>query len=151
MNNKVLIRLRGCAGWSAPLLFAYGKSWCGSFHYSLSFGKLNLKALVVKKKKKKINLSSDYMQSAAKSNKENNLTTCFKYLNTFLSGCLPAVAPSLQRCVVRVAGSREPEERGEENRREQGFVIVAYHSLSFYLFIALPYSLLSEFWKGSVN
>ena len=32
-TTKVLIRLRGCAGWSAPLLFAYGRmvfSWCGS-------------------------------------------------------------------------------------------------------------------------
>ena len=33
--TKVLIRLRGCTGWSAPLLFAYGKkrvfSWGGSY------------------------------------------------------------------------------------------------------------------------
>ena len=32
---KALIRLRGCPGWSAPLLFAYGIkqvfSWCGSY------------------------------------------------------------------------------------------------------------------------
>ena len=26
-TTKVLIRLRGCIGWSAPLLFAYGKNW----------------------------------------------------------------------------------------------------------------------------
>ena len=26
MNNKGVIRLRGCAGWSEPLLFAYGKN-----------------------------------------------------------------------------------------------------------------------------
>ena len=34
---KALIRLRGCAGWSAPLLFAYGIrqvfSWRGSFQF----------------------------------------------------------------------------------------------------------------------
>ena len=32
-TTKVLIRLRGCTGWSRPLLFAYGRivfSWCGS-------------------------------------------------------------------------------------------------------------------------
>ena len=33
-TTKALIRLRGCAGWSAPMLFAYDKqvfSWCGSY------------------------------------------------------------------------------------------------------------------------
>ena len=32
MKTKALIRLRGCAGWSMPLLFAYGISrFCGSY------------------------------------------------------------------------------------------------------------------------
>ena len=39
-TTKALIRLRGCAGWSAPLLFAYDIrllfSWPGSFRLSLS-------------------------------------------------------------------------------------------------------------------
>ena len=34
-KRKTLIKLHGCAGWSVPLLFAYGikqvLSWCGSF------------------------------------------------------------------------------------------------------------------------
>ena len=36
-TTKVLIRLRGCAGWSAPLLFAYDTrhvfSWPGSYEF----------------------------------------------------------------------------------------------------------------------
>ena len=43
-TSKVLIRLRGCAGWSAPLLFAYGKTdflmtwliWYSDIHVTAS-------------------------------------------------------------------------------------------------------------------
>ena len=42
-TTKALIRLRGCAGWSAPLLFAYDIrhifSWPGSFIFSLATAK----------------------------------------------------------------------------------------------------------------
>ena len=40
-TTKALIRLRGCAGWSAPLLFAYDIrhvfSWPGSYTYNNYF------------------------------------------------------------------------------------------------------------------
>ena len=87
---KALIRLHGCAGWSAPLLFTYGIkhifSWSGSFSFGNFVKRLHLR------KQKNILILSDFcvvycaLQHAPTSF-INGLTSVL-WLQGFLFSCL---------------------------------------------------------------